>query len=44
MHVYVWEYIVSLYYRIALWVLMKLGRDEVLIAPHIGVRLMQGVF
>ena len=35
MHVYVWEHIVSFYYRIALWILMKLGRDEVLMAPHV---------
>ena len=34
MHVYVWEHIVILYYRTALWMFTKLGRDEVLIAPH----------
>ena len=34
MHVYVWELIVSLYYRTAEWMFTKLGRDEVLIAPH----------
>ena len=31
MHVYVWEHIVSLYYRITKWMFTKLGRDEVLI-------------
>ena len=30
MHVYVWKHIVSLYYRTALWMFTKLGRDEVL--------------
>ena len=35
MHVYVWEHIVSLYYRTALWMFTKLGRDEVLMARHI---------
>ena len=37
MHVYVhdvWEHIASLYYRTALWMFTKLGRDEVLIARH----------
>ena len=34
MHVYVWEHIASLYYRTAKWMLTKLGRDEVLMAPH----------
>ena len=34
MHVYVWEHIVSLYYRTALWMFTKLGRDEVLMARH----------
>ena len=34
MHVYVWEHIVSLYYRTAKWMLTKLGRDEVLMARH----------
>ena len=34
MHVYVWEHIVSLYYRTALWMFMKLGRDEVLMVPY----------
>ena len=33
-HVYVWEHIASLYYRTAKWVFTKLGRDEVLMAPH----------
>ena len=34
MHVYVWEHIVSLYYRTAYWMFMKLGRDEVLMVPY----------
>ena len=34
MHVYVWEHIVSLYYRIAKCMFTKLGRDEGLMAPH----------
>ena len=34
MHVYVWEHIASLYYRTALWMFTKLGRDEVLMARH----------
>ena len=34
MHVYVWEHIVSLYYRTAKWMFTKLGRDEVLMARH----------
>ena len=34
MHVYVWEHIVSHYYRIAKWMFTKLGRDAVLMAPH----------
>ena len=34
MHVYVWEHIASLYYRTDLWMFMKLGRDEVLMAQH----------
>ena len=33
MHVYVWEHIVSLYYRTAQWMFTKLGRDEVLMVP-----------
>ena len=33
-HVYVWEHIVSLYYRTVWWMFTKLGRDEVLMAPH----------
>ena len=32
--VYVWKHIVSLYYRTALWMFTKLGRDEVLMAWH----------
>ena len=34
MYVYVWEHIVSLYYRIAEWMFTKLGRDEVLMVPY----------
>ena len=34
MHVYVWEHIVSLSYRTAEWIFMKLGRDEVLMVPY----------
>ena len=34
MHVYVWEHIVSLYYRTAYWMFKTIGRDEVLKAPH----------
>ena len=34
MHVYVWEHIVSLYYRPAWWMFTKLGRDEVLMVPY----------
>ena len=34
MHVYVWEHIVSLYYRTAKWMFRKLGRDEVLMAQY----------
>ena len=34
MHVYVWEHIVSLYYRTALSMFTKLGRDEVLMVPY----------
>ena len=33
-HVYVWEHIVSLYYRTAQCMFTKLGRDEVLMARH----------
>ena len=33
-HVYVWEHIVSLYYRTAKWMFTKLGRDEVLMVPY----------
>ena len=34
MHVYVWEHIVSLYYRTAQWMFTKLGRVEVFIVPY----------
>ena len=33
MHVYVWEHIVSLYYRTAKWMCTKFGRHEVLMVP-----------
>ena len=36
-HVYVLEHIVSLYYRITWWIFTKLGRDEVLMTPHICI-------
>ena len=46
MHVYVWEHIVSFYYRTALWMFSKLGMDEVLIALHmhyyISAKSVQG--
>ena len=32
MYLYVWEHIVSLYYRTAEWMFTKLGRDEILMA------------
>ena len=35
MHVYVWEYIVSLNYRTAWWMFTKLGRDEVLMVSNL---------
>ena len=34
-HAYVWEHIFSLYYWNSWWMFMKLGRDEVLMVPHI---------
>ena len=34
MHVYVWEHIISLYYRTGLWMFMKLGKDEVLMVTY----------
>ena len=34
MHVYAWEHIVCLYYRTALWMFTKLGRNEVLMVPY----------
>ena len=34
MHVYVWEHIVSLYYRTAWYICTKPYRDELLIVPH----------
>ena len=37
MHVYVLEHIVSLNYRIAWWIFTKLGRDKVLMTPHICI-------
>ena len=35
MHVYVLEHIVSHIYRTTWWMFTKLGRDEVLMAPHL---------
>ena len=35
--VYVLEHIVSLYYRIPRWIFTKLGRDKILMTPHISV-------
>ena len=37
MHVRVWEHIVSLNYRITRWIFTKLGRDKVLMTPHICI-------
>ena len=36
-HVYVWEHIVSLNYRIVEWIFTKLGRDKVFMTPHICI-------
>ena len=36
-HIYVWEHIVSLNYRIVWWIFTKLGRDKVLMTPHICI-------
>ena len=36
-HVYLLEHIVSLNYRIALWIFTKLGRDKVLMTSHICI-------
>ena len=36
-HVYVLEHIVSLNYRIARWIFTKLGRDKILMNPHICI-------
>ena len=36
-HVCVWEHIVSLNYRIVWWIFTKLGRDKVLMTPHIWI-------
>ena len=36
-HVYVFEHIVSLNYRIAWWIFTKLGRDKVLMTPRICI-------
>ena len=36
-HVYVLEHIVSLKYRIPWWIFTKLGRDKVLMTPHICI-------
>ena len=34
MHVYVWEYIVSIFYITDWWMDTKLGRVEVLVVPY----------
>ena len=34
-HVYVWEHLVNLNNRIVWWIFTKLGRDKVLMIPHI---------
>ena len=36
-HVYVWEHIVSLNFRITWWISTKLGTDKVLMTPHICI-------
>ena len=36
-HAYVLEHIVSLNYRISWWIFTKLGRDKVLMTPHICI-------
>ena len=36
-HVYVWEHIVSLNYRIVRWIFNKIGRDKVFMTPHICI-------
>ena len=41
MHVYVLDHIVSLCYKTALWMFTKLGRDEVLVAPHMWLDIGQ---
>ena len=40
MHVYVWEHtVIAVFYRIARWMLTKLGRDEVLMAPQMRLEV-----
>ena len=34
MHVYVWEHIFDYFSRTTGWILMKLGRDEVIMVPY----------
>ena len=36
-HVYVWDHIVSHNCRITWWIFTKLGRDKVLMTPHICI-------
>ena len=36
-HVYLWEHIVSLNYRITWWIFTKFGRDKGLATPHICI-------
>ena len=40
MHVYVWEHIVSLYYRTAKWMFTKFGRDEMFMALHMELDVL----
>ena len=39
-HVYVWEHIVSLNYRITWWIFTQLGRDKILMTPHICIDVL----
>ena len=39
-HVYAWEHIVSFNFRIAWWIFAKLGRDKVLMIPHICIEVL----
>ena len=39
-HVYVFEHIVSLNYRIIWWIFTNLGRDKILMTPHICIDVL----